>query len=279
MSVNRRGYRSDSSDERWALIEPVLAAWRVARVGLGISRPVHDLREIVNAILYVARTGIAWEYLPHDFPPAKTVYDYYAKWEADGTTQRIHDLLRERVRVARGRWGSPSAVVLDSQNVKTSCPPATSVSPARDAAKKIKGRNRHIATDSLGLLLAVIVTATSVQDSAGGRRLLDTVSTDHPTVIKAWVDGGYNTAVRAHGARLSVDVEVVPRPVGKGFHVQPRRWVAERTFGWLMQHRRLVRDYETLPQRTRAMIHWAMANTMSRYLTGESTPTWRNETT
>jgi len=106
VGVQRRGYRSDLSDERWALIEPVLTAWRAARVGLGISRPVHDLREIVNAILYVARTGIAWEYLPHDLPPAKTVYDYYAKWEADGATQRIHHLLRERVRVARGRRGA-----------------------------------------------------------------------------------------------------------------------------------------------------------------------------
>ncbi|GHJ15890.1 transposase [Micromonospora sp. AKA38] len=148
-----------------------------------------------------------------------------------------------------------------------------------DAAKKIKGRKRHIATDTLGLLLAVIVTAASVQDSAGGRHLLDTVSADHPTVSKAWVDGGYNTAVRAHGVRLGVDVEVVPRPAGKGFRVQPRRWVVERTYGWLMQHRRLVRDYETLPQRTRADDPLAMANTMSRYLTGESTPTRRNETT
>ncbi|MEU4772677.1 IS5 family transposase [Micromonospora sp. NPDC023644] len=276
--MQRRGYRSDLSDERWALIEPVLTAWRAARVGLGISRPVHDLREIVNAILYVARTGIAWEYLPHDFPPAKTVYDYYAEWEADGTTQRIHDLLRERVLVARGRRESPSAVVLDSQSVKTSSNVGED-SQGIDAAKKIKGRKRHIATDTLGLLLAVIVTAASVQDSTAGRHLLTSVSADHPTVVKAWVDGGYNTAVQAHGAQLGIDVERVPRAARKGFQVQPRRWVVERTFGWLMQHRRLVRDYETLPQRTRAMIHWAMANTMSRYLTGESTPTWRNETT
>jgi transposase len=206
------------------LIEPVLTAWRAARAGLGISRPVHDLREIVNAILYVARTGIAWEYLPHDFPPAKTVYDYYAKWEADGTTQRIHDLLRERVRVARGRRESPSAVVLDSQSVKTSSNVGEG-SQGIDAAKKIKGRKRHIATDTLGLLLAVIVTAASVQDSTAGRHLLTSVSTDHPTVVKAWVDGGYNTAVRAHGARHRRRAgappcgEGLPRPaapVGRG---------------------------------------------------------------
>ncbi|MBF9130320.1 IS5 family transposase [Plantactinospora sp. S1510] len=241
---------------------------------MGIGRRVHDLREIVNAILYVARTGIAWEYLPHDFPPAKTVYDYYAKWERDGTTQRIHDLLRDQVRIARGRAVGPTAAVMDAQSVKTSCNVAET-SQGIDAAKKIKGRKRHIATDALGLLLAVIVTAASIQDSAGGAQILDVLAADHPSVSKTWVDGGYNTAVWRHGARLGIDVEVVPRLAEKGFQPLPRRWVVERTFGWLTQHRRLVRDYETLPQRSRTMIHWAMVNTMSRFLTGESTPTWR----
>ena len=119
--MERRPYRSDLSDARWALIEPVLTQWRAARGGLGIRQPTHDLREIVNAIFYVARTGIAWEYLPHDFPPAKTVYDYYAKWEKDGTTGRIHDLLRSRVREVLGRDAEPSAAVLDAQSIKTSC--------------------------------------------------------------------------------------------------------------------------------------------------------------
>ena len=117
-----RPYRSDLSDARWALVEPVLAAWRAARAeaGLGLSEPVHDLREIVNAILYVNRTGIAWEYLPHDFPPFKTVYDYYAKWEADGTTEVIHDELRRTVRKAAGRSAEPSAAILDAQSIRTS---------------------------------------------------------------------------------------------------------------------------------------------------------------
>src|SRR5216684_9332698 len=100
----RRAYRTDLSDARWALIEPILAAWRAARAeaGLGLSEPVHDLREIVDAILYVNRTGCAWEYLPHDFPPFKTVYGYFAAWRDDGTTERIHDVLRRRLRLARG---------------------------------------------------------------------------------------------------------------------------------------------------------------------------------
>lgn len=272
--MERRPYRSDLSDARWALIEPVLTQWRAARSGLGIRQPTHDLREIVNAILYVARTGIAWEYLPHDFPPAKTVYDYYAKWEKDGTTGRIHDLLRSRVREVLGRDAEPSAAVLDAQSIKTSCNVRES-EQGIDAAKKIKGRKRHIATDTLGLLLAVVVTAASVSDSAAGKGLLTTLASDHPAVSKVWVDGGYQTTVLRHGAGLGIDVEVVPRIATKGFHALPRRWVVERTFGWLMQHRRLARDYEALPQRSETMIHWAMANTMSRRLTGESTQTWR----
>ncbi|HUK68484.1 MAG TPA: transposase [Streptosporangiaceae bacterium] len=117
--TSRRAYRSDLSDARWALIEPILAEWR-ADAGLGLAGPVHDLREIVNAILYVNRTGIAWEYLPHDFPPYKTVYDYYAKWEKDGTTEAIHDELRRRVRKAAGRGEQPSAALIDAQSIRTS---------------------------------------------------------------------------------------------------------------------------------------------------------------
>jgi transposase len=274
MGMERLPYRTDLSDARWALIEPVLVQWRQARGGLGIRPPVHDLREIVNAILYVARTGMAWEYLPHDFPPAKTVYDYYAKWEKDGTTARIHDLLRSRVREALGRDAEPSAAVLDAQSVQTSCNVRGS-EQGIDAAKKIKGRKRHIATDTLGLLLAVVVTAASVSDSAAGKGLLSTLAAEHPTIDKVWVDGGYQNTVLRHGAGLGINVERVPRRAEKGFHVLPRRWVVERTFGWLMQHRRLARDYEALPQRSATMIHWAMANTIMLRLTGESTQAWQ----
>ncbi|MFE2756491.1 IS5 family transposase [Actinosynnema sp. NPDC059335] len=273
---SRRAYPSDLSDARWALIEPVLTAWREARRGPGTAARVHDLREIVNAILYVCRTGIAWAYLPHDFPPYKTVYDYYAKWETDGTAEALHDLLRDRVRVASGRTAAPTAAILDSQSVKTSCNVNES-DQGIDANKKIKGRKRHIATDVLGLLLAVIVTAASVSDSTAGRQLLDHLAVTQPDVSIAWADGGYNNEVVRHGARRGIHVEVVKRIAVQGFHVLPKRWVVERTLGWLMQHRRLVRDYETLPQRSRTMTHWAMANTMSRVLTGESTQTWRND--
>ena len=117
---DRRAYRTDLSDARWALIEPILTKWRADRVGLGISPPKHGLRELVNAILYVNRTGVQWEYLPHDFPPAKTVYHYYALWQADGTTEAIHNALRTKVRVHKGRQEEPTAAIIDSQSVKTS---------------------------------------------------------------------------------------------------------------------------------------------------------------
>ncbi|WP_267887086.1 transposase [Streptomyces sp. WM6378] len=121
------------SDARWALIEPVFTEWRSGRTGPGVAARVHDLREIVNAILYVNRTGIPWEYLSHDFPPHKTVYDYYAKWEADGTTGRVHDLLRDKTRRAHGRVAEPSAAVVDAQSVKISANVAESSQGPRPA--------------------------------------------------------------------------------------------------------------------------------------------------
>ncbi|MGW8955993.1 IS5 family transposase [Streptomyces sp. NPDC055709] len=272
----RRAYRSDVSDARWALIEPVFVAWRAARSGPGTAARVHDLREIANAILHVNRTGIPWEYLPHDFPPYKTVYDYYAKWEADGTTEQVHDLLWDRARRANARRVEPSAAVVDAQSVKTSGNVAEA-SQGIDAGKKIKGQAppdyRH-----LGLVLTVLVTAASIHDSAGGKQVLTELAAAHPSVTKVWADGGNQTSVIQHGARLGIDMEVVQRSKDKGSQPLPKRWVIERTFGWLMQHCRLARDYEALPHRSRTMIHWAMANKVSRELAGESAPTWRIET-
>jgi len=241
-----------------------------------ISPIQHDLREIVNAVLYVNRTGIPWEYLPHDFPPYKTVHGYFALWEKEGVTEAIHDVLRGKVRRAAGREVEPTAVILDAQSVKTSGN-VPEHGQGIDAGKKIKGTKRHIATDVLGLLLVVLVTAACVQDTVGGRALVQQVAVNHPTVSVAWVDSGYKKSVIDTGAAYGIDVQVVTKdPQQRGFKPQRKRWAVERTFGWLMLHRRLVRDYETKPQRSRAMIHWAMIDNMSRRLTGESTPSWRD---
>jgi len=279
MSGVRRPYRSDLSDARWALIEPTLSAWRAQRAdaGLGIVEPSHDLREIVNAILYINRTGAAWEYLPHDFPPYQTVYAYFARWEADGTTEAIHDALRRRVRKAAGREEAPTAAVVDAQSVQTSSNVAES-SQGIDAGKKVVGRKRHIAVDVIGLLLVVLVTAASVQDTTGGRQVVDELAARHPTVVKAWVDTGYKRSVVERGAEHGIEVEVVSKaPDQKGFEPLPVRWVVERTLGWLMLHRRLARDYEASPERSRSMILWAMIDNMSRRLVGEFTQTWHTE--
>lgn len=278
VSVTRRAYATDLSDARWALIEPILTAWRAQRAaaGLGLSEPVHDLREIVNAILYVNRAGCAWHLLPHDFPPYQTVYGYYAQWGQDGTTQAIHDLLRAKVRRQAGRAPQPTAAIIDARVVKTSSN-VPEASQGYDAGKRTKGRKQHIATDTLGLLFALVITAASVQDTNGGKAVVDQLATRQPTVAAGWVDGGYKSGFLQHADDVGIAFQVVPKQEGqKGFAPLPRRWAVERTFGWLVLHRRLVRDYETLPDRSASMIYWAMIENMSRRLTGENTPTWRN---
>jgi transposase len=277
---DRRPYPTDLSDDRWALIEPVLSAWRAKRAAAALPiapPPDHDLREIVNAILYVNRAGCAWELLPHDFPPPKTVYDYYAKWEKDGTTGAIHDLLRGNVREQAGRAAGPTAAIIDAQVVKASSN-VPDASQGYDAGKRTKGRKRHIATDTLGLLLALVITAASVQDTNGGKDLATELAAAHPSVAAGWVDGGYKKQFLEHAAAGGITFQVVSKPGGqKGFAVLPRRWVVERTFGWLVLHRRLVRDFETLPERSITMIHWAMIDNMSRRLTGGTTQTWHDD--
>jgi transposase len=243
--TGRRAYPSDLSDVRWELIEPVLSAWREERRGraLDIGRPPeHDLREIMDAILYVDRTGVQWRYLPLDFPPWETVYGYFAKWEKGGVLAQLTGLLRELVRQREGRNATPSACVIDPQSVKTSTSVPIS-SQGTDAGKKIVGRKRSIVTDTLGLLLAVLVSAASVQDSVAGTHLLNRVASDHPAVCKVWVDGGYRQHLVEHAATLGIDMEIVGRTPGtRGFTPIPKRWAVERTYGWLMFHRRLARD-------------------------------------
>ena len=214
--TDRRAYPSDLSNARWGLIEPVPTAWRLERRGRApdFGRPPrHDLREIMNAILYVDRTGCQWAYLPHDFPPWQSVYGYFASWQKDGVFAQLNGLLRELVRQQAGRSAAPSAGVIDAQSVKTS----TSV-PARsqgiDAGKKIVGRKRSIITDTLGLLLAVLVTAAGVQDSAAGTQMIGHVAATHPGIRKVWVDGGYRQHLVEHAATLGIDMEIVQRAPG-----------------------------------------------------------------
>ncbi len=231
--------------------------------------------DVFNAILYINRTGIPWEYLPHDFPNHGTVYAYYAAWRDEGVFAQLNYDLTGLARVKEGRTSEPTASVIDTQSVKTSNNvPLTS--QGTDAAKKIVGRKRGILTDTIGLILAVTVTAAGLSENALGIRLLDKAKETYPTISKSWVDTGFKNAVVEHGAKLGIDVEVVNRnPQIRGFHVVKRRWVVERSIGWIMMHRRLARDYETLTASSEAMIHIASVDNLAKRITDETTPTWR----
>lgn len=279
--TSRRPYPSDLSDARWALIEPALTEWRAARMkaraeaGVVVPDPATSLRDVFDAILYVNRTGIAWKYMPHDFPPHTTVYYYFAAWAKDGLFGELGYELTGLARKKDGRAPGPTAAIIDTQSVKTSVNvPLTS--QGVDAAKKIVGRKRGIVTDTLGLVLAVIVCAASLTDNTIGTRLLGQAKAAYPTVTKAWADTGFKNQAVEHGATLGIDVEVVPRNTQtRGFKVVKRRWVVERSLGWLMLHRRLARDYEKLEANSESMIRIAMIDNLTKRITDETTPTWQ----
>jgi transposase len=256
-------YPSDLADRQWAVIAPLLP---VPLPG-GRGRPViHPRRAIVEAILYVVRTGCAWRYLPGEYPPWRTVYGYFARWRANGTLDRLHDALREQARAAAGRNPWPSAAVIDSQSVRAADTVARA-SRGWDNAKKVNGRKRHLAVDALGLLLAVVVTPASTQDRDGARPLLWRLRTRYRRIRLIWADAGYAGQLLAWAqATLRLAIEVVRKRDAHAFEILPRRWVVERTFAWISKHRRCVRDYERLPEHHEAMIKWAMIALMTRRL-------------
>jgi transposase len=237
------------------------------RRGSGGRPMVHDLRAVVDAIGYVTRYGIEWRALPADFPPWRAVYAFFERWSARGMPQRVVDGLRGRLRVAWGRVELPTAGIIDAQSVKAA-DTVGAASRGYDAGKKINGRKRHIVVDSMGLLLAVVVTAASMQDRDGAFRLLAAVHARFSTISLVWADGGYaGRLVDWAKSVLSLTVQIVKRNDDtKGFTLLPRRWVVERTFGWMLRYRRLVRDYERRPDHHEAMVLWATVAIMTRKL-------------
>lgn len=254
-------YDSNLTDEQWTLLEPMLPP----RKKLG--RPPTDRRQVINAILYIVKGGIQWRLLPANFPPWKTVYDVFRKWTLDHTWEALNARLRAQVRHRAGKRSRPTAAILDSQSVKSD-PHGGEV--GYDAAKHIKGRKRHLLVDTLGLILGIFVTPASTPEREGAKGLLERTLVWFNWLRLLWVDGGYNGEAFAQwvkGMRPKLTVEVVKRSDdASGFRVLPRRWVVERTFGWLMRHRRLVRDYETTESSAQAWAYIAMIRIQLRRL-------------
>jgi transposase len=231
------------------------------------------MRDVVDGIRYLTHNGLVRRALPADFPPAWTVYYWAAKWQADGSAEAMHGLLRDRVRVLVGRKAAPAAAIIDSQSVKA----AEEVAHAGreyDAGKKVNGRMRHIAVDVTGLLLTVLVTAASVQDRDAARPLLWNLKKAFPKIRLAWADGGdAGKLVTWSQTALKLILQIVKRPDDlHAFKVLPRRWVVERTLAWITRCRRTVRDYERLPVHHETNVYWAMIIVMTCHLAGKPDP-------
>jgi transposase len=255
-----RRYASDVSDAEFALLEPLLP---VARRG---GRPrTTALREVLNAILYLLRTGCPWRLLPKDFPPKSTVYGYFRRFGQEGVWQRIWLVLIMAAREQAGKEPQPTAGIIDSQSVKT-----TEAGGPRgfDAGKKLNGRKRHLVTDTLGLPLALAVHPANVQDRDGLALACARLRRRFPWLVWLFADGGYQgTVAAAAAARERLRLEIVRRPADlRGFEVLPRRWVIERSFAWLSRNRRLAKDYERLLEVSTAMVVLAIIQLLIRRL-------------
>ena len=272
----RKAYSTDLTDYQWECVKEYVTVR--GKVGAPTTT---NLREVLNAILYLVRNGCTWQDLPEGFPPKSTVFYYFKKWERDGTWQRILDALRERVRVEAEpmpRQPTPSAACVDSCSAKVVAQAGEAVDT--DGGKNVKGRKRHILVDTLGLLIAIVVTAANISDAQGAILLFDQLSrTQLPRLRVVFADNAYNRTILKDDYMPDhcwFRLEIRNKPEGvKGFVPIPIRWVVERTFAWALRYRRLARDYEHTPESSAtvfrvSMIHLMLKRLRPRYHTNAS---------
>lgn len=238
-------YPTNVSNSQWQIISKSLDMERNRK---------YDLREIVNAILYLVKTGCQWRMLPGDFPKWTIVYYYFSVWKKNGILEEIHESLVEKIRKKQGKNEDPSVGIIDAQSVKSTL--VSSENKGFDAGKKIKGIKRHIIVDTLGLILAVVIQSASMQDRDGAISVIDKLVENWKKIIKIFADGGYRGELIGHvKSKFKIELEIIKRDELHTFKILPKRWIVERTFSWIETNRRNSKNYERLNQTSVAMVH------------------------